>query len=107
MLLLVMHPSQIISCYYTYLESHMDADSVSHMMHCEHLLTDDDYDVITSAPNDMKMNCLLLHYIKMMNRSKLQQFCNILKDLGSQQSIGECLEICKCLCTCICTYMIP
>ena len=73
----------------------MDADSVSHMMHCKHLITDDDYDVITSAPNDMKMNCLILQYVKMMELSKLLEFCNILKDIEVQQSIGENLETCK------------
>ena len=51
---------QVINHYYTYLESYMDADTVSHMMHCEHLITDSDYEAITAAPNDIKMNCLLL-----------------------------------------------
>ena len=73
----------------------MDADSVSHMMHCKHLITDDDYDVITSAPNEMKMNCLTLQYVKMMDLSKLFEFCNILKDIETQHSIGETLEACK------------
>ena len=93
-------PSQIISHYYTYLESHLDADSVSNMMHHENLLSDEDYDVITSAPTDMKMNCLLLHYIKMMNISKLQQFCKILNEIETQRHIGKSLETCKCLYVC-------
>ena len=82
----------------------MDADSVSYMMCHERLLTNDEYDVITSAPNDLKMNCLLLHCVKMMDIFKFQQFCNILKDLGSQKRIGECLETCKCLYICACTH---
>ena len=73
----------------------MDADSVSHMMQCEHLITDDDYEAITAAPNDIKMNCLLLHYIKLMDKNMLFKFCDILKSIGTQQSIGENLEVCK------------
>ena len=46
------------------LENYMDADSVSHMMHCEHLINDDDYEAITAAPNDSKMNTLLLHSLQ-------------------------------------------
>ena len=73
----------------------MDADSVSHMMHCEHLITDDDYDAITAAPNDTKMNCLLLHYVKLMDTKELFKFCDILKSIETMQRIGESLEICK------------
>ena len=73
----------------------MDADSVSHMMHCEHLITDDDYDAITTAPNDTKMNCLLLHYVKLMDTKMQLKFCNILKSNETQKSIGETLEVCK------------
>ena len=40
--------TEVIGHYYTYLESHMDADSVSHMMHYKHLITDDDYEAITA-----------------------------------------------------------
>jgi len=75
----------------------MDADSVSHMMQCEHLITDDDYEAITTAPNDTKMNCLLLHYVKMMDMNKMIKFCGILKPIETQQSIGESLEICELL----------
>ena len=88
--------SQILSHYYTYLEGHLDADSVSHMMYCQRLISDNDYDVITSAPNDIKMNCLILQYVKMMDAYKFQQFCDILKDMESQQQIGKFLETCKC-----------
>jgi len=73
----------------------MDADSVSHMMQCEHLITDDDYEAITTAPNDTKMNCLLLHYVKLMDMNGLIKFCGILKSIETQQSIGESLEICE------------
>jgi len=41
----------------------MDADSVSHMMHCGHLVTDSDHEAITAAPNDIRMNSLLLQYV--------------------------------------------
>ena len=87
--------NDIISDHYTYLEGHMDADSVSHMMQCEHLITDDDYEAITTAPNDAKMNCLLLHYIKVMDKKMLFQFCGILNSIETQQSIGENLEVCE------------
>ena len=73
----------------------MDADSVSHMMHCEHLITDDDYEAITTAPNDTKMNCLLLHYVKLMDTKMKLKFCDILKSIETQKSIGETLEVCK------------
>ena len=73
----------------------MDADSVSHVMYCRHLLTDDDYHVISTAPNDMKMNCLLLQYVKLMNVVKLLKFCNVLKELETQKKIGDSLEACK------------
>ena len=73
----------------------MDADSVSHMMHCEHLITDDDCEAITTAPNDIKMNCLLLHYVKLMDTKMLLKFCDTLKSIETQQSIGENLEACK------------
>ena len=73
----------------------MDADSVSHMMQCEHLITDDDYEAITAAPNDTKMNCLLLHYVKLMDTKMLFQFCGILKSIETQQSISESLEVCE------------
>jgi len=74
----------------------MDADSVSHLMYCKHLITDDDYDVITSAPNDMKMNCLILQYVKMMDTQMILEFCNVLKIVDTQKYIGETLETCKC-----------
>jgi len=73
----------------------MDADSVSHMMHCKHLITDDDYHVITSAPNDMKMNCIILQYVKLMDIPMLLEFCEILKMIESQNYIGEKLKASK------------
>ena len=75
----------------------MDADSVSHMMHCEHLITDDDYDAIAAAPNDTKMNCLLLHYVKLMDIKEFFKFCDILKSIETKRGISESLETCKLL----------
>ena len=72
----------------------MDADSVSHMMHSEQLITDSDYEVITAAPNDINMNRLLLQYVRAMNMPKLLKFCNLLKTIETQQCIGENLEKC-------------
>ena len=66
----------------------MDADSVSHMMHCEHLITDDDYEAITAAPNDNKMNTLLLQYVRLMDLSQLSKFCDILKSIETHKMIG-------------------
>jgi len=93
--LVVTHPHQIISHYYTLLEGHMDADSISHMMHCKHLITDEDYDAITSAPNDMKMNCLILQYVKTMDIPMILEFCDLVKSIETQHRVGECLENCK------------
>ena len=75
----------------------MDADSVSHMMHCEHLITDDDYEVITAAPNDNKMNTLLLQYVRSMNVNQLSKFCDILKSIETHKIIGDCSSPCKCV----------
>ena len=72
----------------------MDADTVSHMMHCEHLITDSDYEAITAAPNDIKMNCLLLQYVRAMDMSHLMIFCNLLKNIETHQCIGVKLETC-------------
>ena len=74
----------------------MDADSVSHMMHCEHLITDDDYEAITAAPNDNKMNTLLLQYARSMNLSQLSRFCNILTSIETHKVIGDYSSACKC-----------
>ena len=75
----------------------MDADSVSHMMHYKHLITDDDYEAITTAPNDIKMNTVLLQYVNAMDMNQLISFCNILKSIETQKIIGDCLSNCKCI----------
>ena len=72
----------------------MDADSVSHMMHSEQLITDSDYEAITAAPNDINMNRLLLQYVRAMDMSNLLRFCNVLQNIDTQECIGENLETC-------------
>ena len=72
----------------------MDADSVSHMMHSEQLITDSDYEAITAAPNDININRLLLQYVRAMDMTKLLKFCKLLKNIETQQCIGESLETC-------------
>ena len=91
----VSDPSQVISHYYTYLETHLDADSVSHMMHYKHLITDDDHEAITAAPNDIKINTILLQYIRAMDANKFNRFCDILKNIEMQRIIGNVLLNCK------------
>ena len=86
---------QVISHYYTCLENYMDADSVSHMMHCEHLITDDDYEAIIAAPNDNKMNILLLQYARSMNLNQLSRFCDILTSIETHEIIGDYSSSCK------------
>ena len=49
----------------------MDADSVSHLMYTENLITDDEFEVISTAPNDIAMNSLLLQFLKIMKVSKV------------------------------------
>ena len=88
-------PSQVINHYYTYLESYIDADSVSHMMHYNRLITDDDYKAITTAPNDSKMNSLLLQYVRAMDLSSLFKFAKVLQSIKAQRSIGNHLELCE------------
>ena len=74
----------------------MDADSVSHMMHCEHLITDDDYEAITAAPNDNIMNTLLLQYVRSMDQSQLSKFCDILKSIETHKVIVGYSSACEC-----------
>ena len=85
---------QVIDHYYLYLESHMDSDSVSHMIHCNHLISDADYEAITSAPNDHKMNTILLQYIRSMDITTLFKFINILRSIETQINIGNFLKLC-------------
>ena len=93
---IVSNNSQLISHYYTSLENYMDADSVSHMMHCKHLITDDDYEAITAAPNDNKMNALLLQYVRSMNVTQLTGFCDILNSIETRNILNEdCSSSCK------------
>ena len=75
----------------------MDADSVSHMMHSEHFITDSDYEAIAAAPNDLSMNRVLLQYVRAMNMSNSLEFCNLLKNFKTQQCIGESIEKCMLL----------
>ena len=91
--------SQLISHhYYTCLENYMDADSVSHMMHCEHLITDDDYEAITAAPNDNRINILILQYMRSMNLTQMSRFCDILESIKTHNILNEdCSSSCKCL----------
>ena len=86
--------TEVISYYYPYLLKHMDADSVSHMMHCKHLITDDDYEAISAAPNDRMMNTVILEYVRAMDLPTLLKFANLLKAMETQRPIGSCLEYC-------------
>ena len=72
----------------------MDADSISHVMHSERLISDSDYEAITAAPNDISMNCLLLQYVRAMDMPNLLKFCNVLENFETQQCIGQSLEKC-------------
>ena len=93
-LYVVLDPGAVIDHYYNYLESHMDADSVSHMMHCNHLITDDDYEAITSAPNDIKINTVLLQYVRQMHMNQLISFCDVMKSIETHKIIGDYLFSC-------------
>ena len=84
--------TEVISYYYPYLLHNMDADSVSHMMHCNHLITDDDYEAITAAPNDWMMNVLILEYIRKMDLPELLKFASLLKTIETQESVGCSLK---------------
>ena len=86
---------QVISHYYRSLENYMDADSVSHMMLCEDFITGDDYEAIAAAPNDNKMNTLLLQYVRSMNAKQLTRFCDILASIETHKIIGDCSTPCK------------
>ena len=94
-----MHPHQVICHYYTYLENFLDPDSVAFMMLGECLIHTEDYNAITSAPNDLKMNCFLLQYVmqyaKLQDMEKLFKFCEVLKNIETQKCVGEKLYECK------------
>ena len=70
----------------------MDADSVSHMMHYKHLITADDYKAIAAAPNDYKMNAVILQCVRAMDVNELIIFCNVLKSIETQKSVGDSLS---------------
>ena len=89
----VANPSEIIACYYTYLINYMDADSVSHMMLSCHLITDDDYQAITAAPNDSTMNVAILEYVRAMDLTTFFKFVDLLINIDTQQTIGNSLKI--------------
>ena len=93
-IVLGLYPSQVINDYYTYLENYMDADTVSHMMRSECLITDSIYELIKAAPNDINMNRLLLQYVRAMDMPGLLKFCDLLKNIKIQQCIGIKLEKC-------------
>ena len=71
----------------------MDADAVSHMMHCDHLISDDDYQAIAAAPNQSKMNIIILEYVRAMDMTMLHKFADVLINLEMQQSIGNNLKL--------------
>ena len=72
----------------------MDADSVSHMMHCNHLITDDDYGAIAAAPNDNMMNVVTLEYVRAMDLPTLLKFADILKVMETQKLLSPSLKLC-------------
>ena len=72
----------------------MDADSVSHMMHHDCLITDDDFKTITAAPNDDTMNLVLLQYVRSMDLSSLLKFTEILQSIETQEDIAHHISLC-------------
>ena len=95
---IVANPFEIITYYYHYLINHMDADSVSHMMHNDHLITKEDYQAITAAPNDSQMNIAIMEYVRAMDLSTLYKFTDLLINMETQQSIGNTLKTGTCAC---------
>ena len=99
LLAIVSDHTEVISYYYPYLLQHMDGDSVSHVMHSNHLITDDDYQAISAAPNDWMMNIIILQYIRVMDLPTLLKFTDFLKTIETQNSIASYFEYCKYICT--------
>ena len=83
----------------------MDADSVSHMMHYNDLINDDDYEAITAAPNDSMMNEVILQYVRAMDLPTLLKFADLLKDVETQKSISAHLKFCTYVCSYVHTYV--
>ena len=73
--------------------NYMDADSVSHLLHCSQLINDFDYKVITTAPNDSKMNTVILQYLRAMDRTTLIKFADLLRNIETYQSVGDNLKL--------------
>ena len=71
----------------------MDADSVSYMMYSDHLITEEDYEAITTAPNDSQMNIAILEYVRLMDLAMLYKFSDLLIRIETQQSIGNSFKI--------------
>ena len=71
----------------------MDADSVSHFLHCSQLINDFDYKVITTAPNDSKMNTVILQYLRAMDDPTLIKFADLLRNIETYQSVGDNLKL--------------
>ena len=55
-------------------------------MYTENLITDDEFEVISSAPNDMKMNCVVLQFVKLMKA------CSLLQKVEPQKYAGVVLN---------------
>ena len=85
------NPAQVFGYYYAFLVEHMDADSVSHLMLTNNFITDDEFEAISSAPNDVKMNCLLLQFMKLMKVSTLMKFYQLLQKLETQKNVCDVL----------------
>ena len=100
----VTNSAEVIACYYTYLLNIMDADSVSHMLYCNHLITDDDFEAIIAAPSDSKMNSVILEYAREMDLFTLLNFTDLLIKMETQQSVGEALKKGSYVCT-YCVHM--
>ena len=73
--------------------NYMDADSVSHILHCNQLITDIDFKVITTAPSDSKMNTVILQYLRAMDPATLIKFADLLRDIETYQSVGDNLKL--------------
>jgi len=65
----------------------MDSDSISHVMVCKQLLTDDDMEVINKCSTNSQRNALLLDHVLHMSASELFAFRDIVQELDHQHYI--------------------
>ena len=81
-----------------YFSCKVTADDNCKYLLFNHLITKEDYQAITAAPNDSQMNIAIMEYVRAMDLSTLYKFTDLLINIETQQSIGNTLKKGTCAC---------